>query len=198
MDIRKRHEGGSMATSLITKKRIAKAFKKQLEEKEFEKISVVDIMEEAQIRRQTFYNHFLDKYELMDWIFETELQEQVTDNLNYISGFKLLDELLYYLEANRAFYAQLFQIKGQNDFSSFFLNYCVVLVEKIINEHQKLHKIKLEEGYYSFLTHYHANALVNMIKVSSSQKDFNIHKHYNYLVQAMTQTFSLVKDTKHD
>lgn len=34
-----------MATSLITKKKIAKAFKKQLAVKSFDKISVVDIMD---------------------------------------------------------------------------------------------------------------------------------------------------------
>lgn len=178
-----------MTTSLITKKRIAKAFKKQLNQKEFQKISVVDIMEEAQIRRQTFYNHFLDKYELMDWIFETELQEQVTDNLNYITGFKLLDELLYYLKTNQTFYAQLFQIKGQNDFSSFFLNYCTILIEKIISDYQNSHNMTLDTNYRLFLIHYHANALVNLIKLSSHQNNFDIHSHYDYLVRIMTQTF---------
>ena len=44
-----------MATSLITKKRIAKSFKKLLTEQAFEKISVRQIMEDAGIRRQTFY-----------------------------------------------------------------------------------------------------------------------------------------------
>lgn len=51
-------------------------------------------MEDAGIRRQTFYNHFVDKYALLEWIFQTELSEQVTDNLDYISGFQLLSELL--------------------------------------------------------------------------------------------------------
>lgn len=54
-----------------------------------------------------------DKYELLDWIFETELQEQVTNNLNYISGFQLLDELVFYFSQNRSFYAQLFDIKSK-------------------------------------------------------------------------------------
>ena len=48
-----------MASSLITKKRIAKAFRDLLATREFDKISIVDIMESAGIRRQTFYNHFL-------------------------------------------------------------------------------------------------------------------------------------------
>lgn len=68
------------------------------------------------------------------------MQEQVTDNLTYISGIKLLDELLYYIEINQYFYRQLFEIKGQNDFVSYLEGYFMVLMEKIINEYQ------LQEG----------------------------------------------------
>ena len=39
-----------MASSLITKKRIAKAFRDLLATREFDKISIVDIMESAGIR----------------------------------------------------------------------------------------------------------------------------------------------------
>ena len=48
-----------MASSLITKKRIAKAFRDLLATREFDKISIVDIMESAGIRRQTFIITFL-------------------------------------------------------------------------------------------------------------------------------------------
>lgn len=161
-----------MTTSLITKKKIAKAFKKQLAVKSFDKISVVDIMDQAQIRRQTFYNHFLDKYELLDWIFETELQEQVTHNLNYVSGFQLLEELLFYVERNKTFYAQLFDIKGQNDFYSYFGNYCHVLIEKIISEYQDTQTTPLDSDYLAFLTLYHARALADIIKCYVSQSSF--------------------------
>ena len=111
-----------MAASIITKKRIAKAFKQLLEEMEFDKISIVDIMELAQIRRQTFYNHFLDKYQLLDWIFENDLKERVADNLDFISGRQLLKELFFYFEEECDFYVKLFDIKGQNDFFSYFIN----------------------------------------------------------------------------
>ncbi|CAM4152424.1 dihydroxyacetone kinase [Streptococcus penaeicida] len=153
-----------MTASLITKKRIAKAFKKELDSKPFEKISVVDIMDRAGIRRQTFYNHFVDKYELLDWIFETELQEQVTNNLNYITGFQLLDELLFYFSNNKSFYAQLFAIKDQNDFYTYFGDYCLVLLEKIISEQETKAKMSLDANYRSFLKNYHSRALANMIR----------------------------------
>ena len=124
-----------MTLSLITKKRIAKSFKKLLSKQSFEKISVRQIMEDAGIRRQTFYNHFLDKYELLEWIFQTELREQVTDNLEYISGYQLLQELLHYFSVNKSFYAQLFDIVDQNDFSSYFQTYCQQLVTKLVREY---------------------------------------------------------------
>ena len=50
-----------MATSLITKKRIAKSFKKLMTEQAFEKISVRQIMEDAGIRRQTYCQQLVAK-----------------------------------------------------------------------------------------------------------------------------------------
>ncbi|HEM6190961.1 TPA: dihydroxyacetone kinase transcriptional activator DhaS [Streptococcus suis] len=183
-----------MSSSLITKKRIAKAFKKQLSQKSFDKISVVDIMQEAGIRRQTFYNHFLDKYELLDWIFETELQEQVTDNLTYISGVKLLDELLYYIESNQAFYKQLFEIKGQNDFVSYLEGYFTVLMEKIFNEHQHQLGKTISSHSRQFLIHYHVNAWIGLIKEGLTQSPCQLHSHWKQMVILVRQSFSIMEE----
>ena len=182
-----------MSTSLITKKRIAKAFKKQLTLKSFDKISVVDIMQEAMIRRQTFYNHFLDKYELLDWIFETELQEQVTDNLNYISGLNLLEELLYYIEVNQSFYVQVFEIRGQNDFVSYLEGYFKILLEKIMEEYQLKHGVIVETKRREFLVAYHAGAWVRMIKIGLEQSPCQIHSQWSYLVDSVLGSVSYLE-----
>lgn len=110
-----------MSSSIITKKKIAKAFKQLLKTEQFDKISVRKIMEVADIRRQTFYDHFLDKYDLLSWIFVTELQEQIIDNFTYSSGKNILKELCIFFDDNKDFYRQLFLIVGQNNFSSSLL-----------------------------------------------------------------------------
>lgn len=151
-----------MVSSLITKKRIAKAFKKVFVSQPFDKITVSVIMEEAGIRRQTFYNHFLDKYELLEWIFQTELHEQVTDNLDYISGLQLLTEVLHFFQSNREFYGKLFEIEDQNDFSSYFEGYCRQLIEKMVDDYQmRTFETSAERDLFST---YHSLALANLIK----------------------------------
>lgn len=187
-----------MATALISKKRIAKAFKTLLKERSFDKISVVDIMDLADIRRQTFYKHFLDKYELLDWIFETELKEQVTDNLTYISGFQLLQELLLYLDANQSFYRQAFAIKGQNDFSSFFLGYCLQLLEKICHEETAKQGLVLEKAYLDFLSNYHATALLGLIKTYLKQDKSSISDLYANLCHLLRSSLITSKGDRHD
>ena len=61
-----------MADSNITKKALAGALKELMDTKPFQKISVSDICERCQMNRKSFYYHFKDKYDLMNWIYDTE------------------------------------------------------------------------------------------------------------------------------
>lgn len=55
-------------SSLTTKKAIAYTFKDLLKEKPFNKITVNDIANKCDINRQTFYYHFQDIRDLVEWI----------------------------------------------------------------------------------------------------------------------------------
>lgn len=46
-----------------------------LDQKHFEEIHVVDLCRQAHVSRVTFYNWYQDKYELLDAIFQDEIQE---------------------------------------------------------------------------------------------------------------------------
>ncbi len=79
------------------KKYIQNAFGDLLAEKDFEAISIQNIMERAGLNRATFYNHYQDKYELL----ELTLNEAFTDILSawippdtVIQGPELLRRLM--------------------------------------------------------------------------------------------------------
>ena len=58
-----------MADSNITKNALATSLKNLMKEKPFEKISVSDICDACGMNRKSFYYHFKDKYDLVNWIF---------------------------------------------------------------------------------------------------------------------------------
>ena len=66
-----------------TKFAIAFAFKELLLEKSIDKITINDITEKCGINRQTFYYHFHDIYELIEWICETDADHVLKQNKTY-------------------------------------------------------------------------------------------------------------------
>ena len=57
-----------------TKKVIAASLKRLLEQKPLTKITVTDIARDCHISRHTFYYHFRDVYDLMEWICRVEVE----------------------------------------------------------------------------------------------------------------------------
>lgn len=112
-----------MSDSLITKKVIAKSLKNKLNEKDFLKITVSDIMNDCQIRRQTFYDHFQDKYELLEWIFKQEITEIIEDNLTYERWDRIVLRIFEYFEDNQKFYQKALAFDGQNSFKEVITGY---------------------------------------------------------------------------
>lgn len=62
-----------MATS--TKESLGNALKKMLTIKPIDKITVKDLVEECGVNRQTFYYHFDDVYDLLEWVFEEDSKQ---------------------------------------------------------------------------------------------------------------------------
>ena len=88
--------------STTTKRALANSLKKLLSKKTLDKITVKEITDDCGVNRQTFYYHFQDIYDLMEWIFEDELKtlEEVKDDVDWKESVHLI---FYSLLNNRAF-----------------------------------------------------------------------------------------------
>lgn len=64
-----------MADKDRTKREIVSALSSLSAEVPFEKVTVTQICERAQLSRQTFYQHFQDKYAVANWFVQTLLQD---------------------------------------------------------------------------------------------------------------------------
>ena len=66
-----------MADSNSTKSALADAMKKLMVCKSFAKISISDLCEECGLNRKSFYYHFKDIYDLLEWIFANEVVKKI-------------------------------------------------------------------------------------------------------------------------
>lgn len=120
-----------LASSKITKKALANALKEVMVEKPFEKISVSDICNKCNRNRKSFYYHFKDKYDLVNWIFDTEFLEGASRK-NYDGVWELLTDTCEFFYNNREFYCKALRINGQNSFLDYFRELLLYIIDKTL------------------------------------------------------------------
>lgn len=114
-----------MAGANITKQALATSLRELMEELPFDKINVAHICQRCGMSRKSFYYHFKDKYDLANWIFDTEFISlaSASSSETYHERWGFIEKVCEYFYQNRDFYRKAFQIKGQNSFSDHFIEY---------------------------------------------------------------------------
>lgn len=102
------------------KEALAEGFKSLLLEYPFEKITIKMITDRIGVIRPTFYNHFVDKYEVLEWICYQDIFQgaEVLINSNMLS--EAVKFLFSKIEQNQEFYLKAVKIQGQNAFRDIF------------------------------------------------------------------------------
>lgn len=112
---------------------MASALKELMEEIPFEKISVSHICERCNMNRKSFYYHFKDKYDLVNWIFDIDFISFITQE-NSTERWELFEVLINYFFDNRSFYRKVLKVKGQNSFSEHFRELAHPIIRKRLND----------------------------------------------------------------
>lgn len=109
-------------SSVRSKRMIKEAFLKLIQEKNVEKITVTDIVKEADINRSTFYAHYPDVRGVME-AFEDQVIEQMMEVLKdfkyehfFQNPVPVLLKINRYLEEDLEFYRILITAKGSDSF----------------------------------------------------------------------------------
>ena len=89
-----------MPRSKQTKHLLAQSLQELLATMPLEKISVNDIVEQAGVGRNTFYYHFEDKYDLVNWYFQSGVTEFLVNRSSYTSWESLLFAMEEYFREN--------------------------------------------------------------------------------------------------
>ena len=129
-------------------KKLIESFKELAKRTPIEKITIQEIVEGAGVIRPTFYNHFHDKYQLLEYIFKSEVIEPVKPLIHN----DMLDDavVLIFVQVlkDKDFYGRAYRLEGQNSFESIVKNSLYEMLLDFIEEDSGN-----KESRYKLLSH---------------------------------------------
>ena len=148
-----------MNKSDLIKKRLADALKKLCSKKPLDKISISDITNMCGINRSTFYYHFLDKNDLIEWIFHEEITKFFTTAKQDIWLLNT-QHLLEIFHDNQNFYYQALKITDFHNLRNIIFNITVKKANEYLDNY--LSGKELDTESRSFITRFYAHAFTEM------------------------------------
>jgi probable dihydroxyacetone kinase regulator len=144
-----------MSDSLITKKAIAAGIKELTKKKSFDKVTVSDITEICGLNRQTFYYHFQDKFELVDWIYYNEIISTIINDLSYDNWDEKVMQMLTKMKSEDYFYINTLKASVENEFREYLFRvtaelFCDIIGRIAANADMSEEQIKFIADFYAF------------------------------------------------
>ena len=138
---------------------IATALLELCETKSLEALTVKQILEKSGVSRQTFYNHFIDKNDLIQYVYKEKIIPDFHDNNMNISFYDSLVIAFENIKKYHHFMKQACLMEGQNCLKDYIFNHCK---EFDLKWHQELYGDEPMPESLRFATEYHATASSSM------------------------------------
>ena len=140
---------------------IIASFKQLMQEQEFDEISIAKIAAGARITRRSFYNHYTDKYDLVNRIFDQEVFPFVLNVTKINSWDQGSRFICNYLKENEAYYKKILPLQRQNCLQEEFHKLTEQQMGLLIPETLQGRTISKED--WLFLTEYYYNAYMGLM-----------------------------------
>ena len=123
--------------------------------KDLSQITIKDLLETTGVSRQTFYNHFLDKNDLIQYIYNYKIINHFNGQNQSLNFYESLIESFEHMKHYQTFLKQACLMEGQNCLKEYIPKHCE---EFDLKWHQQLYGEKPMPDALKFATIYHANA----------------------------------------
>ncbi|AGI47296.1 Transcriptional regulator [Thermoplasmatales archaeon BRNA1] len=113
--------GDGLYMSDATKQQLADSFKKLLETKAYDDITVSDITEGCNMSRQTFYYHFKSMFDIVKWCYFDEAMRDRTNLLGYGTWLDKLKQVFAYTVTLRNIIISVYNSRSLQILLDYFL-----------------------------------------------------------------------------
>lgn len=140
-----------------TARKIMRSFHQLVMERDFQKLTVAEICEAAQVSRKTFYKYFKDKNDVVeqilisDVLYPMQKLRELYMNMELPSGMILQWQYEQFYK-DRKFYESISVFTGQNSFYEFMLKHSSDIISN------KLEPLNLSDLEHEYMTYFYASS----------------------------------------
>lgn len=138
----------SESLTKMTKSLFADSLKKYMKEKTIEKISVKEIAEDCGLNRRTFYRHFKDIYDLLEWICKNDLEDTMKESLDFKHWKTCFFYLLNYFYENKKISYSLIHFSNRKYIETVIYNSINNIIVQVIKENKSQFKLSIKDEQF--------------------------------------------------
>lgn len=144
-----------------TKDALASALRQMMTVKPIDKVTVKDIVEICGVNRQTFYYHFDDVDDLLEWVFEQDSDRVFPREVVYNRWMEDMLGYFDYLESNSAFTLNVYNSNSR----LYMLRYLKARMEACIRSFAEIASEgkNIDRQDFEFVVEFYANCAIGFI-----------------------------------
>lgn len=150
-----------MAVSQLTKRALAESLKALLAQKPLSKITISDITTHCGMNRMTFYYHFQDIYDLIDWICQEEGGRALQGRKDYRTWQEGFTALCHAVIENRTFIEGVYHSVQREQIEAYLGRVVYGLLIDVVKELSRGYAISEEDQAY--ITNFYKYAFVGVM-----------------------------------
>lgn len=186
--------------SQTTKKALASSLKKLSSEKPIDKITVIDIVEDCEVNRQTFYYHFKDIYDLVEWIFKSESIKAIDGNKTYDTWEQGFLRVFEYILKDKNFFSRTYHSICREHLEQCLYRETFDLLIAVVEEKAVGMPVRIEDK--NFIADFYKFAFVGIvldwIRRGMQDNPSEIIEHLSILIKGdITKALDNYKTVKH-
>lgn len=147
--------------SQTTKRALEASLKKLLLEKPLNKITINDITEDCGVNRMTFYYHFKDIYDLVDWILTEDAVKAMEGRQSFDTWTEAFLDILHQIRDNKALVLNVYRSVGREQVEQ----YLYKLLDPMLKEFadRECRDITVQDDDKQFVVDFYKYALVGVV-----------------------------------
>lgn len=147
--------------SYITKRALEESLKRMLRKKSLDKITIADIAEDCGISRMTFYYHFKDIHDLVEWCCLEDAEKALGDKKTYDTWQQGLLQIFEAVIENRPFIINVYRSVSREQVELYLYKLTYDLIIGVVEE--KAVGMKVSEEDKKFIADFYKYGFVGLL-----------------------------------